>query len=140
MGNLLFIPGRTVTWGYTPQLETGTNRQMGLCETEYGIRFDVDYAEALRGELLDMQDRELTCHFGNGKTPSITLVAFTDISNGEVRDFGFDWGFGTGHELVFAMNRDQIEAMSGSAFFALLDQHLYECISMSLNIADEDDW
>lgn len=113
---------------------------MGKCETEYGIEFDTNYADELRGELLEMPTTEISELFGSGEYPNITLVAFAQVSDGEVIDFGFEWGAGTGHELDFELDRNQIVAMPGSEFFELIDQHLHECISIFLAGAAEDNW
>lgn len=113
---------------------------MGKCENEFGIGLDVNYAETLRGELLEMPATEFADLFGSNEHPNITLVAFVQISEGEVINFEFEWGGGMGHKLVFEIDRNQIAAMTNSEFFELVDQHLYGSISIFLDGADEDDW
>lgn len=113
---------------------------MGKCEDEFGIGFDADYAETLRGELLEMPATEFSDVFGSNEDRSITLVAFVQKSEGEASDFGFEWGGGMGHKLIFESDRDHIAAMTSNEFFELLDQHLYESISIFLDGVDEDNW
>jgi hypothetical protein len=86
-----------------------------------------------------MQDAELAELFGSSKHPDISLVAFAQVSDGEVIGFGLEWGTGMGHELVFGTDRDQIATMPGRAFFERVDRHLYECILIFLAVENEEE-